>query len=66
MNAEWKSYEGDFSRGSKHGLGILQFFNGDRLTCYFDSDKVHGTGSFYTALDKSIFEGEWVNNMLIN
>lgn len=60
----WEKYEGKFSKGSKHGFGTLTLTNGDTFTGQFESDNIHGRGSYVTDGGKKFIPGVWENNVL--
>jgi hypothetical protein len=60
----WEKYEGKFSKGSKQGFGTLTLTNGETFTGQFESDNVHGRGSYVTEGGKKLIPGVWENNIL--
>jgi hypothetical protein len=51
-------YEGNFVKGMRSGLGVLNMPNGDKYDGMWDHDTFHGQGT-YTWTDGSKYTGEW-------
>ncbi len=56
-------YTGGYQYGLKHGLGLLEYPNGDTYRGQFGFDKRHGAGTYKYVADGSgnMYSGEWRN-----
>lgn len=53
-------YQGDMRNGKFHGLGMIQYTNGEKFEGEF-KDNMFLKGSFYH-LNGATYDGEWINN----
>lgn len=55
----WRSYEGEFRDGVKHGLGVMNF--GDhKYHGHFERDVFHGSGSIISEPEgRLVIRGMW-------
>lgn len=60
----WISYEGAFKGDMKHGQGIIELTNGEKVVGTFREDRLDGPGAIYRQ-DGSIQEAQWKENHLI-
>lgn len=63
VELDWRSFEGIFLDGKKHGLGKLSFRNGEMFVGHFEDDKISGLGKFISPVGTVL--GFWANNILI-
>ena len=58
-------YAGGYQYGLKHGLGFLEYPNGDTYRGQFAFDKRHGAGTYKYNADGTgnIYSGEWRNGL---
>ena len=63
INDAWVMYEGEFSKGKKHGNGVMIMGNGEKFEGRFKDDKIDGKGRFFKG-DGSIVEAVWMDNKL--
>jgi hypothetical protein len=58
-------YSGGYQYSLKHGLGYLEYPNGDTYRGQFAFDKRHGAGTYKYVADKSgnMYSGEWRNGL---
>eukprot|EP00750_Incisomonas_marina_P018503 INCI2983.1.p1 GENE.INCI2983.1~~INCI2983.1.p1 ORF type:complete len:534 (+),score=115.55 INCI2983.1:139-1740(+) len=58
-------YSGGYQYGLKHGLGLLEYPNGDTYRGQFAFDKRHGAGTYKYVADGTgnIYSGEWRNGL---
>ena len=40
-------YDGDFDKGLKDGVGVMDYANGEQYDGDWSEDKYHGKGTFY-------------------
>jgi len=56
-------YTGGYQYGLKHGMGLLEYPNGDTYRGQFAFDKRHGSGTYKYASDGNMYSGEWSNGL---
>ena len=59
-----EKYEGQVSKGLRHGQGILKFPNGEYYKGAFRSDERSGNGVCYFNKTGVIYKGEWREDMM--
>jgi len=59
-----ESYTGQFRKGAFHGRGIRVWPGGDRYVGEFDSGEQEGSGTFQSAAEGWVFEGQWMHGRM--
>lgn len=64
INSWYGTYIGSFKNGTKHGKGIIHYYNGDKFVGEFRDGKKNGKGAFtYSSGETS--SGKWQNDLFI-
>ncbi len=59
-----RTYEGDWDKGYRHGIGIETMVSGEKYDGEFEKNKKHGAGNFRWPNGKTR-DGQWANDQRV-